>query len=70
MDILIIVGAVLANIIVLAVEGFPVIRMLITILITSALFLELFLLLLAGMKQSFFIEKECLIKNYIFLLLF
>lgn len=30
MDILIIVGAVLANIIVLAVEGFPVIRMLLT----------------------------------------
>lgn len=38
MDILILVGVILANIVVLAVEGFPVIRILITILITTALF--------------------------------
>lgn len=38
MDILILVGVILANIVVLAVEGFPIIRILITILITTALF--------------------------------
>ena len=38
MDILILVGVILANIVVLAVKGFPVVRILITMLITTALF--------------------------------
>ena len=53
MDILILVGAVLANIIVLAVEGFPVVRILITILITSALFFGI-VFTVAGWHEAFF----------------
>lgn len=67
MDILIIVGAVLANIIVLAVEGFPVIRMLITILITSALFFGI-VFTVAGWHEAIFFHRKGMFNKKLYLL--
>lgn len=67
MDILILVGVILANIVVLAVEGFPVIRILITILITTALFFGI-VFAGAGWHEAIFFHRKGMFNKKLYLL--
>ena len=63
MDILILVGVILANIVVLAVEGFPVIR----ILITTALFFGI-VFAGAGWHEAIFFHRKGMFNKKLYLL--
>lgn len=67
MDILILVGVILANIVVLAVEGFPVVRILITIFITTALFFGI-VFTVAGWHEAILFHKKGWFNKKLYLL--